>query len=364
MLALGFEQMQPGALTEHWTDRPSPFADFDKLCAEINLYQVPLAIRYFGGAGKEYMEKYGVSPNIFAKVRAKASRHAANNPVALFRKVVTEEDVMAAPVVFPEAGMTRLMACPPTCGAAAALLVSHDFAEKMHLDRRVYIAAQAMTTDRPGTFGRRSMMTLVGTDMTREAADQVYEKAGVGPEDIDVVELHDCFAQNEIITYEGLRLCEEGGADKFVCGGENTYSGRIVTNPSGGLLSKGHPLGATGIAQCAELVALPFRSCSLLTASCAVNPAIGRCRKPVSACSTTSVWAAPRGYALPALRLSMIVKKLVGLRQKRTADKGCSARLPEHRYDRRGGYCQGSSYRTSTFPTTLRQSLIPIWKLS
>jgi acetyl-CoA acetyltransferase len=254
VLALGFEQMQPGALTEHWTDRPSPFADFDKLCAEINSYQVPLAIRYFGGAGKEYMEKYGVSPNIFAKVRAKASRHAANNPVALFRKVVTEEDVMAAPVVFPEAGMTRLMACPPTCGAAAALLVSHDFAEKMHLDRRVYIAAQAMTTDRPGTFGRRSMMTLVGADMTREAADQVYEKAGVGPEDIDLVELHDCFAQNEVITYEGLRLCEEGGADKFVCGGENTYGGRIVTNPSGGLLSKGHPLGATGLAQCAELV--------------------------------------------------------------------------------------------------------------
>lgn len=254
VLALGFEQMQPGALTEHWTDRPSPFADFDKLCAEINPYQVPLAIRYFGGAGKEYMEKYGVTSNIFAKVRAKASRHAVNNPVALFRKVVTEEDVMAAPVVFPEAGMTRLMACPPTCGAAAAILVSHDFAEKMHLDQRVYIAAQAMTTDRPGTFGRRSMMTLVGADMTREAADQVYEKAGVGPEDIDLVELHDCFAQNEVITYEGLRLCEEGGADKFVCGGENTYSGRIVTNPSGGLLSKGHPLGATGIAQCAELV--------------------------------------------------------------------------------------------------------------
>jgi sterol carrier protein 2 len=254
VLALGFEQMQPGALTEHWTDRPSPFARFGALCEEINPYQVPLALRYFGGAGREYMDKHGVGPEIFAKVRAKASRHAANNPLALFRKVVSEEDVMAAPMVFPEAGMTRLMACPPTCGAAAAVLVSHDFAEKFNLDRRVFIAAQAMTTDRPGTFDKRSMMALVGADMSRAAVDLVYEKAGVGPEDIDVVELHDCFAQNEVLTYEALRLCEEGGAAGFIARGDNTYGGRIVTNPSGGLLSKGHPLGATGLAQCTELV--------------------------------------------------------------------------------------------------------------
>ncbi|AMO24412.1 lipid-transfer protein [Ramlibacter solisilvae] len=254
VLALGFEQMQAGALQTHWTDRPSPFADFDKLCDDINPYPVPLALRYFGGAGKEYMDKYGTTPELFAKVRAKASRHARNNPMALFRKEVTAEDVMASPVVFPEAGMTRLMACAPTCGAAAALLVSHDFAERKKLDRRVFIAAQAMTTDRPGTFEKRSMMTLVGADMTREAAEMVYEKAGIGPKDVDVVELHDCFAQNEVVTYEGLRLCEEGGADKFVSEGQNTYGGRIVTNPSGGLLSKGHPLGATGLAQCTELV--------------------------------------------------------------------------------------------------------------
>jgi acetyl-CoA acetyltransferase len=174
--------------------------------------------------------------------------------MALFRKVVTEQEVMDAPLIFPEAGMTRLMACPPTCGAAAALLVSYDFAVKHNLDRRVFIAAQAMTTDRPGTFDKRSMMALVGADMTREAADKVYEQAGIGPEDIDVCELHDCFAQNEVITYEGLRLCNEGGANQFIHDGQNTYGGRIVTNPSGGLLSKGHPLGATGLAQCTELV--------------------------------------------------------------------------------------------------------------
>ncbi len=254
VLALGFEQMQPGALGEHWTDRPSPFARFDALSAEICPFPVPLALRYFGGAGKEYMERYGVGPELFAKVRAKASRHAANNPLALLRKVVSAEEVLAAPMIFPEAGMTRLMACPPTCGAAAAILVSERFADRIQLERRVVIAAQAMTTDRPGTFAKRSMMALVGADMTRAAADQVYAQAGIGPEDIDVVELHDCFAQNEVITYEGLRLCPEGGAAQFVEAGANTYGGRVVTNPSGGLLSKGHPLGATGLAQCTELV--------------------------------------------------------------------------------------------------------------
>lgn len=254
ILALGFEQMQSGAFTEHWRDRPSPLALFDEVCSEINPFEIPLALRYFGGAGKEYMERYNVKPNIFAKVRVKAGHHAANNPLAPFRKVVTEEEVMTAPMIFPEAGMTRLMACPPACGAAAVILVSQRFADKMDIDSRVFIAAQAMTTDCHGTFDKRSMMALVGADMTREAADQVYEQAGIGPEDLDVVELHDCFAQNEVIAYESLRLCPEGGAEKMINDGDNTYGGRVVTNPSGGLLSMGQPLGATGIAQCIELV--------------------------------------------------------------------------------------------------------------
>ena len=254
VLALGFEQMRPGAIAEHWNDRPSPFARFDELCAEIAPYPVPLALRYFGGAGVEYMQRHGATASLFARVRAKASRHAAHNPGALLRKVVTEEEVLAAPLICAEAGMTRLMACPPTCGAAAAILVSPAFAARRNLDRRVFIAAQAMTTDRPGTFDKRSMLALVGADMSREAADLVYEQAGIGPGDIDVVELHDCFAQNEVISYEALRLCPEGGAEQFVADGDNSYGGRVVTNPSGGLLCKGHPLGATGLAQCAELV--------------------------------------------------------------------------------------------------------------
>ena len=110
-----------------------------------------------------------------------------------------------------------------------------------------------MTTDTPSTFEAHDMMQLVGYDMTGEAARQVYEAAGLGPQDIDVVELHDCFAHNELITYEGLGLCGEGQAQKFIADGDNTYGGQVVINPSGGLLSKGHPLGATGLAQCYEL---------------------------------------------------------------------------------------------------------------
>src|SRR5260221_4501472 len=98
------------------------------------------------------------------------------------------------------------------------------------------------------------MIKMVGYAMTVEAGKQVYEKAGVGPEGVQVVELHDCFTANEILTYEALGLCKEGEAEKFIEAGDNTYGGKWVTNPSGGLLSKGHPLGATGLAQCTELV--------------------------------------------------------------------------------------------------------------
>src|SRR6185369_11525359 len=184
--------------------------------------------------------------------RAKASRHATNNPLALFRREVSVEDVLASPVLMPGV-MTRLMACPPTCGAAAAILVSEAFARRHRLDTTVSIAGQAMTTDTSGTFASRDMMQLVGYGMTQAAARQTFEAANIGPEDVDVVELHDCFAQNELLSYEALGLCPEGGAEKFVVDGDNTYGGKVVTNPSGGLLSKGHPLGATGLAQCYEL---------------------------------------------------------------------------------------------------------------
>ena len=253
VLALGFEQMNPGALGAMFKDRPSPFERFDEATeALVGHGEIPLALRYFGGAGLAHMNEFGTRLETFAKVRAKASRHAANNPLAMLRTVLGEEEVMNSPMMWPGV-MTRLMACPPTCGAAAAIICSGEFAERHGLDRSVRIKAQAMTTDRPAAFESNDMREVVGFGMAQEAARQVYETAGIGPEDLDVVELHDCFAQNELISYEALGLCPIGGAEKFICDGDNTYGGAVVTNPSGGLLSKGHPLGATGLAQCYEL---------------------------------------------------------------------------------------------------------------
>jgi len=253
VLAVGFEQMRPGALGTIYEDRPSPFEQFDAVTEElVGNAQIPLALRYFGGAGLAHMNRYGTTLEDFAKVRAKASRHARNNPLALLRQELTAEQVLESPEVWPGV-MHRLMACPPTCGAAAAILVSERFAARHGLNGGVRIAAQAMTTDTPSTFHAQDMMRLVGYDMAAAAAQQVYEAAGIGPSEMDVVELHDCFAQNELITYEGLGLCAEGEAQKFIADGQNTYGGQVVTNPSGGLLSKGHPLGATGLAQCYEL---------------------------------------------------------------------------------------------------------------
>jgi acetyl-CoA acetyltransferase len=254
VLAVGFEQMQAGALKSHWTDRPVTRARFQPIMHGLtaDVPDLPQALRSFGGAGREHMRRYGTRMETFAAIRAKASRHAANNPLALFRNVLTTEEVMADKVMWPGV-MTRLMACPPTCGSAAAVLVSERFARKHGLRTDVQMLAQALTTDPAESFDPPSLISYVGSHMARAAANKVYEKAGVGPEDIRVCELHDCFAHNELLTYEALGFCPEGGGEKFVLDGDNTYGGRVVTNPSGGLLSKGHPLGATGLAQCYEL---------------------------------------------------------------------------------------------------------------
>jgi acetyl-CoA acetyltransferase len=212
----------------------------------------PRAAQFFGGAGRDYMKQHGIRPDTFARISVKARQHAARNPYAVFRQTVTLEEVLASPMIFEP--LTRLQCCPPTCGAAAALLCSEDFARRRGIAPAVRIAAQSMTTDTAPAFESADMRKLVGYDMTRAAADQVFEASGVDPADIDVVELHDCFTANELLTYEGLRLTPEGTAEKFILEGGNTYGGQVVTNPSGGLLSKGHPLGATGLAQCAELV--------------------------------------------------------------------------------------------------------------
>ena len=205
---------------------------------------VPFAAQYFGGAGEEYARRHDLTADTFARIEVKGRRHAANNPYAVFRDPLTVEEILASPRIYGP--LTRLQCCPPTCGEA--------FAQRHGLARSVVIRAQAMTTDASSTFNDEDMTKVVGYDATASAARHVYESAGVDPRDVAVVELHDCFTTNEVISYEALELVEEGGAEKFIVDGENTYGGRVVTNPSGGLLSKGHPLGATGLAQCAELV--------------------------------------------------------------------------------------------------------------
>ena len=257
-MVVGFEQMQRGALVEVWHDRPTPLEPFKSIAYEHYGIDesVPMALALFACAGQEYRTRYNISEKQFAdllgRITVKARRHAASNSKAVFRNPVTVEEVISSPMFCNP--ITRLSACPPTCGAAAAILVSEKFAKKHGLNVDVRIRAQALTTDLPDTFDPPSGISMVGGNITKRAADFVYEQASVDPCDIKLVELHDCFTVNELISYEALGFVEEGGAVEFILGDQNTYGGRIVTNPSGGLLSKGHPLGATGLAQCFELV--------------------------------------------------------------------------------------------------------------
>ncbi|BFM14816.1 lipid-transfer protein [Maricurvus nonylphenolicus] len=250
VVAFGFEEMQPGALGATWEDRENPMIRFFDVLQTFDAPPGPPALRCFGAAGSHYMQKYGASADIFAKIAVKNRSHAIRNPYSLFTKAISEAEVSAAPVIWGDY-LTRFMACPPSCGAAAAVIVSPAFAKKHGLSKGVEIIGQAMTTDTKESW--QDPMMNVGYGMTQRAAQSVYEQAGLGPDSIDVVELHDCFATNEVITYEGLGLCDEGEATAFIERGDNTYGGKFVVNPSGGLMSKGHPIGATGLAQCFEL---------------------------------------------------------------------------------------------------------------
>ncbi|WP_420113497.1 lipid-transfer protein [Pseudactinotalea sp.] len=253
VLAFGFEQMERGALTEKWTDRPNPLGAFIRAAEEVEAgARAPLAPMLFGGAGADYAARYEMDPAVFARISVKSRAHAANNPNAVFTDPVTVDEVLASPRVFGP--LTRLQCCPPTCGAAAAVIVSPEFARRRGLTADVEIAGQALRTDTDTTFEGGDRMRVVGYDVTVAAAAAAYEEAGIGGEEFGVVELHDCFTTNELISYEALGLTPPGTAERFILDGDNTYGGRVVTNPSGGLLSKGHPLGATGLAQCAELV--------------------------------------------------------------------------------------------------------------
>ena len=252
VLVVGFEQMARGAIGSVFDDRPESLWRFTEArAAHRPASDAPPAAQFFGDAGQAYLDRYDADVSLFAEVAVKARRHAAANPAAVFRDPLTVDEVLASPHVYGP--LTRLQCCPPTCGAAAAILCTPEFARAHGIDASITIRAQAMTSDTALTFAGDAM-ELIGSGIARRAADAVYEASGVDPLEIPVVELHDCFTANEIISYEALRLTPDGTSDRFVRDGDNTYGGRVVTNPSGGLLSKGHPLGATGLAQCAELV--------------------------------------------------------------------------------------------------------------
>jgi sterol carrier protein 2 len=198
------------------------------------------------------MEKYGSTPLHFAKIGYKNHKHSVNNPYSQFQDEYTLDQILEAPMVHDP--LTKLQCCPTSDGSGAAVLASEEFVKKHGLqDKAIEILAQEMVTDMKDSFDSKSSIKLIGSEMSRVAAQRVYERTGIGPEQIDVVELHDCFSANEMITYEALGLAPEGQAHKLVDEDAFTYGGKVVVNPSGGLISKGHPLGATGLAQCSEL---------------------------------------------------------------------------------------------------------------
>lgn len=251
VLAFGFEEMQPGALKSGWEDRECVGDRIEDMMNTQGIEPGSPAPRWFGAAGRQYLNTYDASPELFAQVAVKTRNHAMANPYALFRTPITVEEVMASSPIYG-GYLTKLMCCPPSCGAAAAIIVSERFAKQKGISQGVEILAQVMATDTPASW--QDPMNAVGKEMVSRAARQVYEQAGIGPNDVDVIELHDCFTPNEVLTYENLGLCDEGGATQLVADGNNTYGGQWVVNPSGGLMSKGHPIGATGLAQCTELV--------------------------------------------------------------------------------------------------------------
>lgn len=253
ILALGFEKMDRGSLTSKFFDRTNPMDKHVETLADlVEMDGSPITAQLFGNAGLEHMNKYGTKEEHFAKIAHKNHKHSTNNPNSQFQQEYSLDDIMSSPRVFGP--LTKLQCCPTSDGAAAAVLATEQFVIANGLqDSAVEILGMEMTTDTPSTFNERSCIKLVGYDMTKAAAQQLYAKTGFGPRDVDVVELHDCFSTNELITYEALGLCEPGRAAEYIDSGNNTYGGRHVVNPSGGLISKGHPLGATGIAQCAEL---------------------------------------------------------------------------------------------------------------
>lgn len=256
VLAVGFEQMQPGALATSFDDRPSPVERHTKAVADLvglseEERKIPPALQLFGCQVDKVMENCNIGEEVLAEICMKARRHAKHNPYAIFRDPLTKEDVLAGDPVFR--GLRRLYACPPSCGAAAVIVCTEDFAKRNKLDYSVQLTGKSYVSDKQEYF-ESDLMDVLFRAVSHEAAAIAYKDAGITAEDVDVVELHDCFVSNELMLYSALGFCKEDEIEKFVMEGQNTYGGKVVVGPSGGLLAKGHPLGATGLSQITELV--------------------------------------------------------------------------------------------------------------
>ncbi|KAK3735895.1 hypothetical protein RRG08_041081 [Elysia crispata] len=253
VMALGFEKMERGSLSNKFKDRTDPMDKHKATSTTLrNSEDAPYAAQLFGNAARDHMDKYGTRPEHFAKIALKNHRHSVNNPYSQFQDEYTLEQIQNSQMIYYP--LTKLQCCPTSDGSACAILASEEFVRKNKLEAQaVEILAMEMGTDGPSVFSGENCMNVVGYEMTKNVANQAFTKAGMSPDNVQVVELHDCFSANELITYEALGLCPEGGAAEFIERGDNTYGGKYVVNPSGGLMSKGHPLGATGLAQCCEL---------------------------------------------------------------------------------------------------------------
>ncbi|KAA1475435.1 thiolase-like protein [Dentipellis sp. KUC8613] len=265
-LALGFERMMPGSLGSMWKDRANPMRPLSAAtqAAEQRLGENhgPGAPRQFSNAAREYFERYGGGKGTLAKIAAKNHKHSVNNPYSQFRNGWTEEQVLAAPQITNE--LTKYMCSPTSDGAACCILASEAFVHAHGLENQaIEIVAQGLQTDTPDAFAGDDAMNVVGYGMSKRCADTVFAQAGASRDEVGVVELHDCFAANELVTYGALGLCPLEDAWKFAERGDNTYGGKYVVNPSGGLEAKGHPLGATGLGM-HFYIAMQLRNCTPL----------------------------------------------------------------------------------------------------
>jgi acetyl-CoA acetyltransferase len=239
VLAVGAEKNPRGLMGGPLTEGPPPEGLFGSVA--------PPSI--FAEAGMVHANRYGTTIEQFAQVSVKNHHHGTLNPKAAYRIETPMDDVLASEMIaWP---LTKLMCSPNVDGAAAVIVVSEKKARELGLARAVRVRGSALVSD---PYEARSPDMFDPNSVTRLAASKAYAMAGIGPEDLDMVELHDCFATAELLHYENLGLCAEGHAGRLIDSGDTALGGRIPVNVSGGLLAKGHPIGATGVANIVELV--------------------------------------------------------------------------------------------------------------